>query len=59
MDHAITHRQALIGKRPKLADKIKPWLGVIVLFAAWAYVSEMDYQDAVASQSQRSACWSK
>lgn len=59
MDYAIGTRQELIGNRPRRGEKIKTTLCVIALLCAWGFVSEMDYQDAVAVQQERSACWSK
>lgn len=53
MDHAFTNRRRLItGKRP-IAERVKTALIVITLLAAWATVSEMDYQDAIAVSHTR------
>lgn len=57
MDHAISHRQALLRKRKPLSENAKTALAVIALFAAYALVGTMDFNDAVAHEAaQRPAC---
>lgn len=46
-DHAAPIRKKLIGK-VVLSDRVKTALVAILLLSAWAIVSEMDYQDAIA-----------
>lgn len=52
-DHATQNRQALIGKRRSLWERIKTALIVLALLAAWATVSEMDYREAVSVAQSR------
>lgn len=52
MDYAINHRRALMGKRPLLGDNIKTVLAVIALFAAYALVGTMEYNDATEAANE-------
>lgn len=48
-DHAYQLRQSRLGN---IRFNWKPYICALILMAAWAYVSEMDYQDAVGDQCE-------
>lgn len=50
MDYSTKSRLCL--KRKPLSENAKALIAVIVLFAAYAFVGEMDYQDAISSSHQ-------
>lgn len=55
MDYA--NKTRMLGKRKPMSENVKAALAVIALFAAYALVGTMDYNDAVAHEvAQRPAC---
>ena len=55
MDHAVNHRRAILGKRPKLSDNAKVALAVILLLVAYALAGTLEYNDLAADQAERDA----